>query len=213
MGENQENNNSIIDSYDGDPDEQIFFQPPQTEKEAEESEYGEEQENRDIYDEQGSLRAQETADRRDSSAEPSSDSVREQMKASVPVAAPGVIDPNDPHYVNYKPDLYYEYGQGPEPKGKNMEEGKDKQDGTTLAIISLSTGIASLLMSCCGSYYLFSAAALTTGIWCLCLKNKSKTNKILSITGIVLALLPTVLVIMLTLYSEIMSFIVELISP
>lgn len=98
------------------------------------------------------------------------------------------IDPNDPHYVNYEPDPYYEYGYGEEPEPIGMPGGK-KGDGTGLGIASMVTGICSIVLGCCGLQYVLSLTAIVLGICCLTRKNKTQNAKVFSIIGIVLGAL------------------------
>lgn len=193
MSENQEKNN-IIESYDGDPDDLVFFQTPVDE------EYDLEE---DLEDEE--IEEEVIEIHREISSEPE---VVIYTKESEPVNYAGIksltenddgqkviveIDLNDPHYANYQPDPYYDYGQGTEPKAKNPE---NKKDGSVLGTVSLCTGIVANLMCCCGINYILSLTAIVTGIWCLCLKNTEKTEKIMAIIGIILALLPFALMVL-----------------
>lgn len=98
------------------------------------------------------------------------------------------IDPNDPHYVNYEPDPYYEYGYGEEPEPIGMPGGK-KGDGTGLGIASMVTGICSIVFGCCGLQYVLSLTAIILGICGLTRKNKPQNAKVFSIIGIVLGAL------------------------
>lgn len=98
------------------------------------------------------------------------------------------IDPNDPHYANYEPDPYYEYGYGEEPEPIGMPGGK-KGDGTGLGIASMVTGICSIVFGCCGLQYVLSLTAIILGICCLTRKNKPQNVKVFSIIGIVLGAL------------------------
>lgn len=212
MSENKETNN-IIDSYDGDPDDLVFFQTP-----AAEEDYDIEEEDiyedtyEDIYiEEMGS----------DTEASPSEPEIivyendvdygndiiyENSMKETggsfmgegysgegQSRGIPSEIDLNDPHYANFEIDPYYDLGQGPEPKAKKMD---NKQDGSALGVVSLCTAIAANLMCCCGMNYILSLTAIVTGIWCLCLKNTEKSSKIMAIIGIILALLPFAVMIL-----------------
>lgn len=194
MSDNQEYNNEVkkgvIDSYDGDPDEQVFFQSPvrdemQTEYRQQGDSTGdivveskrEEEEPEEFYRVVPVDLEQETA----------SQSGQEDTEF---VVTP--IDPNDPHYANYTPDPYYDYGYGPEPKAKKVD---DKKDGSSLGVVSLSTGIAANVLCCCGLNYLCSLAAIITGIICLCTKNISTSARVMAIIGIILGLLPFLLLI------------------
>lgn len=197
MSENQEKNN-IIESYDGDPDDLVFFQAPIDEEYDLEDEDIDE-ESVDIYIEP-SFSEPEVIYENDTVEAASvwkneSSGSHEQSQGR----ATG-IDLNDPHYVNYQLDPYYDFGQGPEPEAKKMD---DKKDGTSLGVVSLCTAIAANLMCCCGMNYILSLTALVTGIWCLCLKTSDKSARIMSIIGIILALLPFVLLV-LNLFSTIM---------
>lgn len=197
MNENQEKNN-IIESYDGDPDDLMFFQTPSDE------EY--DLDDEDIIVEPAEVHKEEfvlepevvevTPDTEPAnhpwSRVPQESEYVQEVKAE--------IDWNDPHYVNYQPDPYYEFGQGPEPKAQKVD---DKKEGTSLGVVSLCTAIAANLMCCCGANYILSLTAIVTGIWCLCLKNTDKSTKVMAIIGIILALLPFVL-LFLNLFSSVL---------
>lgn len=183
MSENQEKNN-IIDSYDGDPDDLVFFQAPVDE------EYDLEEE--DIEETVVEIQPEASFSQpeiiyENAEAEDRPLLIREEAKSNEAVWGASGIDLNDPHYANYQPDPYYDFGQGPEPEAKKVD---DKKEGTSLGAVSLSTALAANLMCCCGMNYVLSLTALVTGIWCLCLKNTDKSAKIMSIIGIILALLP-----------------------
>lgn len=201
----QEQINSIIESYDGDPDDLFYFQAPK----------GEEYEDLEDYEEDGYEEDTEVVFERET-AFPEGGSTQENVEPEViyevqkPISEISEtqnsptevlygdvlpqsnnpmqgIDLNDPHYANFKLDPYYDFGQGPEPKAKGMN---DKKDGEGLGIASLSCGIGSMLFMCCGIQYIFSVAALITGIWCLCLKMDWNKYKTMSVIGIVCALFP-----------------------
>lgn len=202
MSENQEKNN-IIESYDGDPDDLVFFQTPVDEEyELEDEDIDEDvdEEIIEIYRESSSESSEpEVVYENDAAGvtpvlKQESSGEYEQFQGMTTE-----IDLNDPHYVNYQLDPYYDFGQGPEPKAKKVD---DKKDGNSLGAVSLSTAIAANLMCCCGISYILSLTAIVTGIWCLCLKNTDKSAKIMSIIGIILALIPFVLVI-LNLFSSV----------
>lgn len=195
MSENQEMKNSIIESYDGDPDDLVFFQPPEQEEMEEDDEFYEYEESEEEVEETLMI---DNLPEKDSSIEivngnASTDKLTSEMKqetvnqnGTVSMVS-GEIDLNDPHYANFELDPYYDYGYGPEPKAKNTDE---KKEATTLGIISMSTGIGSIFFMCCGIQYLLALGALITGIWCLCLKGNSRTTKTFAIVGIVCACLP-----------------------
>lgn len=195
MSENQEKNN-VIESYDGDPDDLVFFQTPVDEEyELEDEDIDEE--IIEIYEDPSS--EPEVVYENDAAGvtpvwKQESSGEYEQFQGMTTG-----IDLNDPHYANYQLDPYYDFGQGPEPQAKKVD---DKKDGTSLGVVSLCTAIAANLMCCCGMNYILSLTAIVTGIWCLCLKNTDKSAKIMSIIGIILALLPFV-VLLLNLFSTV----------
>lgn len=195
MSENQEKNN-VIESYDGDPDDLVFFQTPVDEEyELEDEDIDEE--IIEIYEDPSSepeVVYENDAARVTPVWKQESSEGYEQFQGMTTG-----IDLNDPHYANYQLDPYYDFGQGPEPQAKKVD---DKKDGTSLGVVSLCTAIAANLMCCCGMNYILSLTAIVTGIWCLCLKNTDKSAKIMSIIGIILALLPFV-VLLLNLFSTV----------
>lgn len=170
----EDDKRTIIDSYDGDPEDLVFFQNP----EAVEQTIDE-----NVTDTTEQLKTQEK--------QPEIQTKQPEVQA---------FDINDPHYENYEPDLYYEYGQGAEPEPIGMPDEKGK-DGMGLGTASMVTGICSIFLGCCGLQYVLSIAALTTGICCLVRKKKSGTAKSFAIAGIVcgaLALLGGILQIVAT---------------
>lgn len=192
MSENQENKKGIIDSYDGDPDDLVFFQPLDVEEEDEDFEESWEAESYEEFDDAES----EGEVQEEIILNPATEKLISNHQPKQPVLngdAGGTIDLNDPHYVNYEPDPYYEYGYGPEPEAKKEE---DKKDGSALGITSLCTGIGSMLFGCCGMSYILSIAALITGIWCLCLKSRWNSYKTMAVIGVVCALIPFLLMIL-----------------
>lgn len=209
MSEKQEKN-SIIESYDGDPDDLVFFQPPVQEEydmeEADSGEYEEAEMDQPVKSHDKAYEYEGGEGKADALPEPEmviyeSEStgilVRQNPEGlwddGQPEGMTGEIDLNDPHYANYQLDPYYDFGQGPEPKAKKTD---DKKDGTSLGVVSLCTALAANLMCCCGISYLLSITALVTGIWCLCQKDADKSAKVMAIIGIILALLPFVLLIL-----------------
>lgn len=201
----QEQVNNIIESYDGDPDDLFYFQAPKGEEyeeleDDEEDDY--EEDETDVVFERETVFTESESEQ---NVEP--EVVYEVQKPITDVyvaqkpttevlygnPAPQQnaplqgIDLNDPHYANFKLDPYYDFGQGSEPKAKSMN---DKKDGEGLGVASLSCGIGSMLFMCCGIQYIFSVAALITGIWCLCLKMEWNKYKTMSVIGIVCALIP-----------------------
>lgn len=188
---NNEVNRGIIDSYDGDPDEQVFFQPPV--KDDTETDY------RQQIDPAGDKALED--DRKQDGLEDfcrvvpvdleQGTAARTGQEHAEFVTTP--IDPNDPHYANYTPDPYYDYGYGPEPEAKKVD---DKKDGGTLGVASLSTGIAANVLCCCGLNYVCSLAAIITGIVCLCTKGISTSERVMAIIGIILGLFPFLLLIL-----------------
>lgn len=197
MSENQENKNSIIESYDGDPDDLVFFQPPETEDEDYEGYEDYEELEEEVVLEAGDRMQQEQSQAGQSvvmnvatekltshMAKPKTDSVSK---------VEGNIDLNDPHYANFEWDPYYDFGYGKEPEAKGMHE---KKGASTLGIVSFCTGIGSTFLMCCGMQYVLSLAAIVTGIWCLCMKGNAKSTKVFAIIGIICACLPYVFLIL-----------------
>lgn len=173
MNEQETNKNQgrAIESYDGSPEDVVFYQTPeqlelQESKKRRQAIWGEEAE------------AVATGPEK-----PQADTIYDTAFANtMGISGPGEIDVTDPHYVNYKPDPYYEYGYGSEPKPKkHIIEGKSQ---SVLSAISLGTGIASLLLFCCGFSFLISLAAVGTGIAGLCEKEKTTGTKVFCIIGI-----------------------------
>ena len=93
------------------------------------------------------------------------------------------IDITDPHYVNYKPDPYYEYGIGPEPKRPRGRIGGP----AGMSIASMCCGIGSLMLIFCGYGIPLSIVALVLGIISLNRKQNTTGGKAMSIVGISLA--------------------------
>ena len=216
----------IIDSYDGDPDDLVFFQTEQdfaeqAKQKHAESIWGKEEESVQPEGNQGQQAG--TPDGEPiAGGIPDSQMVAERIADSqmdvgempgvqIPVegitdgqtAAGGVpdsqtaigeipenrgIDPNDPHYMNYEPDPYYEYGYGEEPEPIGMP-GDKNGEGTGLGVASMVTGICSIVLGCCGLQYVLSLTAIVLGICCLTRKNKTQNAKVFSIIGIVLGAL------------------------
>lgn len=197
--EEKKEQRKIIESYDGDLDDLVFFQTEQDfaeqakQKQAESIWGKEEVSVQPEGNPDGQMVAGEISDSQafiggmlDGQA------VAEGIKDSQAVAGEipenRGIDPNDPHYVNYEPDPYYEYGYGEEPEPIGMPGGK-KGDGTGLGIASMVTGICSIVFGCCGLQYVLSLAAIILGICGLTRKNKPQNAKVFSIIGIVLGAL------------------------
>lgn len=93
------------------------------------------------------------------------------------------IDVTDPHYVNYVPDPYYEYGIGPEPKRPRGRVGGP----SGMSIASMCCGIGSLVLIFCGYGIPLSIVALVLGIISLNRKPNTTGGKTMSIIGISLA--------------------------
>lgn len=170
----QETNKSqgrAIESYDGSPEDVVFYQTPE-QLELQESE----KRRQAIWGEEAEAAATEPEN-------PQADTIYDTASVNtMGISGPGEIDVTDPHYVNYKPDPYYEYGYGSEPQPKkHIIEGKSQ---SVLSAISLGTGIASLLLFCCGFSFLISLAAVGTGIAGLCEKEKTTGTKVFCIIGI-----------------------------
>lgn len=170
----QETNKSqgrAIESYDGSPEDVVFYQTPE-QLELQESE----KRRQAIWGEEAEAAATEPEN-------PQADTMYDTASVNtMGISGPGEIDVTDPHYVNYKPDPYYEYGYGSEPQPKkHIIEGKGQ---SVLSAISLGTGIASLLLFCCGFSFLISLAAIGTGIAGLCEKEKTTGTKVFCIIGI-----------------------------
>lgn len=104
------------------------------------------------------------------------------------------IDVTDPHYVNYTPDPYYEYGIGPEPK---RPRGGGGPGG--FAIASMCCGIASLLLICLYGFPL-NIVAIVMGSVALSRKQKTTGGKVMSIVGISTASLSLILMIAYIVY-------------
>lgn len=202
----QEQVNNIIESYDGDPDDLFYFQAPKGEEYEDLEDYEEDDyegdeadvvfERETVFTEDGSVQGtvepevvyevQKPITEIYEVQKPTTEVLYGNPASQQNTPSQG-IDLNDPHYANFKLDPYYDFGQGPEPKAKSMN---DKKDGEGLGIASLSCGIGSMLFMCCGIQYIFSVAALITGIWCLCLKMDWNKYKTMSVIGIVCALFP-----------------------
>ena len=197
--EEKKEQRKIIESYDGDLDDLVFFQTEQDfaeqakQKQAESIWGKEEVSVQPEGNPDGQMVAGEISDSQafiggmlDGQA------VAEGIKDSQAVAGEipenRGIDPNDPHYVNYEPDPYYEYGYGEEPEPIGMPGGK-KGDGTGLGIASMVTGICSIVFGCCGLQYVLSLTAIILGICGLTRKNKPQNAKVFSIIGIALGAL------------------------
>lgn len=172
MNEQETNKNQgrAIESYDGSPEDVVFYQTPE-QLELQESE----KRRQAIWGEEAEAAATEPEN-------PQADVMQADTVNTMGISGPGEIDVTDPHYVNYKPDPYYEYGYGSEPQPKkHIIEGKGQ---SVLSAISLGTGIASLLLFCCGFSFLISLAAVGTGIAGLCEKEKTTGTKVFCIIGI-----------------------------
>ena len=172
MNEQETNKNQgrAIESYDGSPEDVVFYQTPE-QLELQESE----KRRQAIWGEEAEAAATEPEN-------PQADVMQADTVNTMGISGPGEIDVTDPHYVNYKPDPYYEYGYGSEPQPKkHIIEGKSQ---SVLSAISLGTGIASLLLFCCGFSFLISLAAVGTGIAGLCEKEKTTGTKVFCIIGI-----------------------------
>lgn len=199
MSENQEKNN-IIESYDGDPDDLVFFQAPVDEEYDLEEDLEDEEIEEEVIEIHREISSEpEVVIYENDTVETVSLNKEENQENKQFLTMTSGIDLNDPHYANYQLDPYYDFGQGPEPEAKKVD---DKKDGTSLGVVSLCTAIAANLMCCCGMNYILSLTAIVTGIWCLCMKNTDKSAKIMSIIGIILALLPFA-VLLLNLFSTV----------
>lgn len=196
--------NNIIETYDGDPDDLVFFQTEQDieerwKQEQAESIWGgttltqpEELVQPDTHAQAGDLMQLDTY------------AGSELPKQAVPENQG--INPEDPHYAYYEPDPYYEYGFGAEPEPVGMSE-KGGDDGTGLGVTSMVSGICGILMNCCGLTYIFSLLAIITGICCLCRKYKSGTAKTFSIIGIICGALTLVMAILSTVFGMFLVYI------
>lgn len=172
MNEQETNKNQgrAIESYDGSPEDVVFYQTPE-QLELQESK----KRRQAIWGEEAEAVATGPEN-------PQVDVMQADTVNTMGISGPGEIDVTDPHYVNYKPDPYYEYGYGSEPQPKkHIIEGKGQ---SVLSAISLGTGIASLLLFCCGFSFLISLAAVGTGIAGLCEKEKTTGTKVFCIIGI-----------------------------
>lgn len=173
MNEQETNKNQgrAIESYDGSPEDVVFYQTPE-QLELQESK----KRRQAIWGEEAEAAAT-------GPEKPQADTIYDTTFVNtMGISGPGEIDVTDPHYVNYKPDPYYEYGYGSEPQPKkHIIEGKSQ---SVLSAISLGTGIASLLLFCCGFSFLISLAAVGTGIAGLCEKEKTTGTKVFCIIGI-----------------------------
>lgn len=225
----------IIETYDGDPDEQVFFQTVQDFEEKAKQKQAEAIWGEVAFEENADFSKTEVVSREKSDnveKDCDSESVKaeagfvqsvEGMQTAETMQTFGVlreaegmqttdvgnggtipvnagINPNDPHYIYYEPDPYYEYGYGTEPEPVGMSE-NGKDDGSGLGMTSMITGICSLVLSCCGLTYLLSLIAIITGICCLNRKQKTGSAKTFSIIGIIcgaLALLAKIFAIVLT---------------
>lgn len=201
----QEDKNVIIDSYDGDPDEQVFFQSPIKDElivdNQRESGTGVSDIDGEVINaSEEYLKDFYTSAPVEEESEVQAQIGREDQNATESIVRP--IDINDPHYLNYTPDPYYEYGYGPEPESKKVD---DKKDGSTMGVVSLSTGIAANVLCCCGLNYVCSLTALITGIVCLCTKNISTSARVMAIIGIILAIFP-ILLLMLNIGTSVFSY-------
>lgn len=211
----EEMKRNIIESYDGDPEDFVFFQPPNTEDivdeediEGEEDFEGEEDViyERELVEEESedaALVFEKLSPVQIKDTEPQEIYVRTEPESDLPVHTGGEmnstvsmlrgeIDLNDPHYVNFKMDPYYDYGVGPEPKARNINANRDT---STLSIVSFVTGICSIFIMCCGFQYLLSISSFVTGIWCLCSKGNTTRTRVFAIIGMVCASLPILFVL------------------
>lgn len=152
------NENQIIESYDGSPEDVVFFRTPE----------------QLVVDESERRRQEIWGDEPDTAE---SETIHTGTQGQS-----GGIDVTDPHYVNYKPDPYYEYGYGSEPQPKrNAEGGKNP---SVLSGLSFGMGLASYVLCCGGISYVTAAGAIGTGIAGLMQKDKTTTDKVFSIIGI-----------------------------
>ena len=170
MNEQETNKNQGRAIYDGSPEDVVFYQTPE-QLELQESK----KRRQAIWGEEAEAAATGPEN-------PQADAIQADTVNTMGISGPGEIDVTDPHYVNYKPDPYYEYGYGSEPQPKkHIIEGKGQ---SVLSAISLGTEIASLLLFCCGFSFLISLAAIGTGIVGLCEKEKTTGTKAFCIIGI-----------------------------
>lgn len=194
MSENQDNQPKVIDSYDGDPEDVIFFQPPQAEHTTYDPLTEEESQN---------LPSSEDGVEEESQNLPSSENGVEEESQNPPVPASeeeviyenpiterltGVIDINDPHYVNYKADPYYEYGYGPEPQPKYV---KNESKKSNLGVASMITGISSMLSICCcsGISLVLGITGIITGAMGIRASKPGDSERTLSIIGLICAII------------------------
>ncbi len=207
--EKQEKQSNIIESYDGDPDDLVFFQTPKGEayEESEEDDSDNTGFDNDWVTEEGIEEGIEEEREIPNLQNPVTEVLyakevpAEEEITDIPKNGngPAQIDVNDPHYENYKPDPYYEFGQGPEPELKSTKSDNSQE---VLGIVSLVCGIMSIVMVCCGFSFLLSLTALITGIVCLCSKTEWNQYKTMAVIGIVLAVLPAVF--------SILSFLIQI---
>ena len=194
--EEKKEQRKIIESYDGDPDDLVFFQ---TEQDF--AEQAKQKQAESIWGkEEGSVQPEENSGQQAgmpdgqaavgemSGGQIAAGEIPDSQAVTGEIPENRGIDPNDPHYVNYEPDPYYEYGYGEEPEPIGMTGGK-KGDGTGLGIASMVTGICSIVFGCCGLQYVLSLTAIILGICGLTRKNKTQNAKVFSIIGIVLGAL------------------------
>ena len=113
------------------------------------------------------------------------------------------INVNDPHYENYVPDPYYEYGIGEEPKGISPQELKDKSS-SGLAVASLVTSL--LRFVCCMGTPL-SLVSLVLGIVVLVKKTPFDSNKGMALAGVIISSLELIISIVMVVLPYIMQYI------
>ena len=101
MNEQETNKNQgrAIESYDGSPEDVVFYQTPE-QLELQESK----KRRQAIWGEEAEAAAT-------GPEKPQADTIYDTTFVNtMGISGPGEIDVTDPHYVNYKPDPYYEYG-------------------------------------------------------------------------------------------------------
>ncbi len=117
--------------------------------------------------------------------------LNKKIQSDAGVQQPHGIDSNDPHYANYVPDIYYEYGVGPEPQRPSKQEATGRASG--LAITSLCCGIAGVVFFCCGYGLPCSIVSLVMGIIVLSRKRSFDSGKVMALIGVILSGLMTIL--------------------
>jgi hypothetical protein len=206
-------NAAILETYDGDLDDLIDWNNKAAEIEQEESQndmdsvkeeddiercltaegkevewFNVRAESKDVFDEGIEAEAEQTNQDETSVVFDKQSTETEVVK---PQSVSGTteklyrIDPSDPHYANYEPDMYYEYGIGPEPKRPTKAE---MQNGITgLAITALCCSIGGILLMCCGYGLPLAIASIVMGIIILSKKRPFDSNKVMGLIALILS--------------------------